>query len=164
MKGLFSIIDLGASGLSAQRKKLNTVAQNIANVETTRTSEGTPYKRKRVVFAEDPKKASFIDSFNDSMKRLARTHTKHFPNEPIHSSRTGKVPFVNGTEEVIEPAAFKMVYDPGHPDADDNGNVQMPDINMVSEMVDMMSASRAYEANISVIQSAKNMAKDALDI
>jgi len=164
LKGLFSIIDIGASGLSAQRKKLNSVAQNLANVETTRTSEGTPYKRKRVVFAEDAHKASFIDTFRDTIKSLVRTNKKHLSGMGKANSSSGKIQFVKASEKVVEPASYKMVYDPGHPDADEDGNVAMPDINVVSEMVDMMSASRAYEANVSVVRAAKEMAKDALDI
>ena len=164
MKGIFSIIDLGASGLTAQRKQLNAVAQNIANVETTKTPEGTPYKRRRVVFAEDPKKATFVSMFRQSMKNLMRTNSKHLPNDPINSGKEGKVPFVEGDEIVVEPESFKVVYDPSHPDADEDGNVMLPDINIISEMVDMMAASRAYEANVSVVRSAKQMAVDALDI
>ncbi len=164
MKGLFSIINIGASGLSAQRKKLNSVAQNIANVETTKTREGTPYKRRRVVFAEDTRKASFIDTFKDTIKSLTRTHRKHLSSSARSPSQKGRIPFVEASEKVVEPLSYKMVYDPGHPDADENGNVAMPDINVVSEMVDMLSASRAYEANVSVVRAAKEMAKDALDI
>lgn len=164
MTGIFSIIDMGASGLSAQRKKLNAIAQNIANVETTKTPEGTPYKRRRVAFAEDSKKASFIDTFKESVKALSRTHIKHLPNSPGANSKTGKVPFVSATEQVVEPIAFKLVYDPTHPDADENGYVEMPDIDIIAEMVEMMAASRAYEANVTVVRSAKEMAMDALDI
>lgn len=164
MKGLFSIIDIGSAGLSAQRRQLNAVAQNIANVETTKTPEGTPYKRRKIVFSEDPQKATFADALNRSVRSLARTHTKHLPNSPVGSSRDGKIPFVSGEEIVVEPEAFKIIYDPSHPDADENGNVMMPDINIISEMVDMLSASRAYEANVSVVRSAKTMAMDALEI
>ncbi|MCP4583199.1 MAG: flagellar basal body rod protein FlgC [candidate division Zixibacteria bacterium] len=164
MKGLFSIIEIGSSGLSAQRKQLNAVAQNIANVETTNTPEGTPYKRRRVVFAEDPKKATFADALQRSVRNLSRTHTKHMANSPISGGKAGKIPFVSGEEVVVEPEAFKVVYDPGHPDADENGNVMMPDINVISEMVDMMTATRAYEANVTVVRSAKQMAMDALEI
>ena len=164
MKGLFSIIEVGAAGLSAQRKKLNTVAQNIANVETTRTPEGTPYKRKKVVFSEDKKNATFVDVLGQSLKSLRRTHRKHLQNVPFNSSREGKVPFVAAEEVVVSPAQFKIVYDPSHPDADENGQVKMPDINIISEMVDLMTSSRAYEANVSVVRSAKDMAKDAMEI
>lgn len=164
LKGIFSIIDLGSSGLSAQRKQLNAIAQNIANVETTRTDDGTPYKRRRVVFSEDSKKATFVDMFNNSMKNLTQTHRKHRPNDPRGVGRDGKIPYVNGNEIQVEPESFKIVHDPSHPDADENGNVMLPDINVISEMVDMLAATRAYEANISVVRSAKDMAKDALDI
>ncbi len=164
LKGIFSILDLGASGLSSQRKQLNAVAQNIANVETTRTEDGTPYKRKRVVFSEDSQKATFVDMFKSNIKRLTRTHAKHQENDTIRSGHDGKIPFVDGEEIEVEPESFKMVHDPSHPDADENGNVMLPDINVISEMVDMLAATRAYEANISVINSAKDMAKDALDI
>jgi len=164
MKGLFSIIDLGSAGLSAQRKQLNAVAQNIANVETTRTPEGTPYKRRKIVFAEDPQKATFAEALSRSVRNLARTHIRHLPNSPVGGSQDGKIPFVSGEEIVIEPEAFKVIYDPSHPDADEDGNVMMPDINVISEMVDMLTASRAYEANISVVRSAKSMAMDALEI
>lgn len=164
MKGLFSIIEIGASGLSAQRKKLNAIAQNIANVETTRTPEGTPYKRHNVVFAEDPKKVSFIDTFKETVRALSRTHAKHLPNTPRSNSKAGKIQFVSAAEQVVEPVAFKMVYDPTHPDADENGYVEMPDIDVITEMVEMMAASRAYEANVTVVRSAKEMAMDALNI
>jgi len=164
MKGIFSIIDMGASGLSAQRKQLNAVAENIANVETTRTPDGTPYKRKRVVFEEDSEKATFVNTFHKAVQSLAKTNIKHIANDPTSSSKEGTVPFVDGEEVVVEPEAFKMVYDPTHPDADENGNVLMPDINIVTEMVDMMTASRAYEANVTVVRSAKQMATVALEI
>jgi flagellar basal-body rod protein FlgC len=164
MKGIFSILDLGASGMTAQRKQLDAVAQNIANSETTRTPEGTPYKRRQIVFSEDPKKATFVDMFKKAMKGLTRTNVKHIQNEPFSSGRDGKIPFVEGEEVVVEPDSFKVVYDPSHPDADENGNVLMPDINIVSEMVDMLSPSRAYEANVSVVRSAKQMAMDAMEI
>lgn len=164
MKGIFSILDLGASGMTAQRKQLDAVAQNIANSETTRTPEGTPYKRRRVIFSEDSKKATFVDMFKKAVKGLTLTNIKHIENEPLANERDGKIPFVEGEEVVVEPESFKVVYDPSHPDADENGNVLMPDINIVSEMVDMLSSSRAYEANVSVVRSAKQMATDAMEI
>ena len=109
MKGLFSIMEIGSSGLSAQRKHLNAVAQNIANVETTKASDGTPYKRRKVVFTEDPKKVTFADALNRSVRNLTRTHTKHITNSPAGSGKEGKIPFVSGKEVVIEPEAFKVV-------------------------------------------------------
>jgi flagellar basal-body rod protein FlgC len=164
MAGIFTIIDIGASGLSAQRTKLNAVAQNIANVETTKTPEGTPYKRRRVTFEEDQTNKRFIDILDNSVTELSRTHVKHFGNTGNSGTKEGQLELVSANEQIIDPPAFKMIYDPTHPDADENGYVQMPDIDIVTEMVDMMSSSRAYEADVSVVQSAKEMAMQALDI
>jgi flagellar basal-body rod protein FlgC len=164
MSGLFTIIDVGASGLSAQRTKLNAVSQNIANVETTKTPEGTPYKRRRVSFEADEDKRQFIDVLENSVTALARTHLKHMTNTESSNTKGGEIDLVSARENVIEPPAFKMVYDPTHPDANENGYVEMPDIDIIAEMVDMMASSRAYEADVSVIQSAKEMALNALDI
>lgn len=164
MSGIFGIFQISGSGLSAQRKKLNAVAQNIANVETTRTPEGGPYRRKHVVFSEDPARGSFSSTLNRVITRLARTDSKHIGNSEPLSSRKMDIPAVQSREIQIEPESFKMVYDPTHPDADENGYVAMPDINIIAEMVEMMAASRAYEANISIARAAKSMFKEALNI
>lgn len=164
MAQIFSIIDIGASGLSAQRSRLNAISQNIANVETTKTPEGTPYKRRQVVFRADEQNKRFIDVLNNSVTSLTRTHRKHMPNAEINASRKGELELVEASEVEIEPEAFKMIYDPTHPDADENGYVAMPDIDLIAEMVDMMTATRAYEADVAVVQSAKDMAMQALDI
>jgi flagellar basal-body rod protein FlgC len=164
MSGVFGIFQISGSGLSAQRKKLNAVAQNIANVETTRTPEGGPYRRKHVVFSEEPAGASFSSTLNRVISRLARTDSKHIGNSKALSSRRTGNPGVDSREMEIEPESFKMVYDPTHPDADESGYVAMPDINIIAEMVEMMAASRAYEANISIARAAKSMFKEALNI
>ncbi len=164
MSGIFGILDMSGSGLSAQRKKLNAVAENIANVETTRTPEGGPYRRKQVVFSEDGGSGSFSNSLNEAMLGVDRTDPRHIGNADFGGGSRGSGPTVEADEMEIEPEAFKMVYDPTHPDADAEGYVAMPDINIISEMVDMMAATRAYEANISVAASAKTMYKQALEI
>jgi flagellar basal-body rod protein FlgC len=164
MGGIFSIIDIGAAGLSAQRAKLNAISQNIANVETTKTPEGTPYKRRKVVFEADEDNRRFVDVLDNSVTALSRTNAKHIPNTEHGSTKDGEINLVSARENVIEPDAFKMVYDPTHPDADENGYVEMPDIDIIAEMVDMMASTRAYEADVSVIQSAKEMAMNSLDI
>ncbi len=164
MSGIFGIFQVSGSGLSAQRKKLNAVAENIANVETTRTPEGGPYRRKQVVFKESSKLGSFTQSLKNAVTRLVKTNGKHMSSTANGTSMKKNIPAV-GTDEInIEPESFKMVYDPTHPDADENGYVAMPDINIISEMVDMMAATRAYEANISVAKAAKSMYKEALNI
>ncbi len=164
MSGLFSIIDIGAAGLSAQRTKLNAVSQNIANSETTKTPEGTPYKRRKVTFEANDDNRRFVDILDNSVTALARTNIKHLPNTANSSTKENAVNLVEANETVIEPDAYKLVYDPTHPDADENGYVEMPDIDIIAEMVDMMVTSRAYEADVAVIQSAKEMAMNSLDI
>ena len=164
MSGIFGILNISGSGLSAQRKKLNSIARNIANVETTKTPEGGPYKRKQVVFREDSGSGSFTSSLNKAVKNLNRTDSKHLGGGKMHTSRVYDAPGVESREMEIEPESFKMVYDPSHPDSDENGYVAMPDINIITEMVEMMTASRAYEANISISRAAKSMFKEALNI
>ena len=164
MSGMFGILKISGTGLSAQRKKLNAIAQNIANVETTRTPEGGPYKAKRVIFKEDSSSGSFTSSMNKAISRLARTNSRHLSGGNVSSLRVYDAPGVEAKEVELDTDNFKMVYDPSHPDSDDNGYVAMPNINIIAEMVDMMTASRAYEANISISLAAKSMFKEALNI
>ncbi len=164
MSGVFGILDVSASGLSAQRRKLNAVADNIANVETTNTPEGGPYRRKQVIFSEDNPGGTFIENLSNAAMELDRTDYRHFGNSEPNISVNNEIPAVESEEVRIEPESFKMIYDPTHPDADANGYVAMPDINIISEMVEMMTASRAYEANVSVTRAAKAMYKEALNI
>ncbi len=121
--------DISASGLTAQRARLDLIASNIANVETTRTSEGGPYKRLQSVFA-------------------AR-------NNP------GGVEMIGAVADARE---ARRIYQPGHPDADANGFVAYPNVNIVEEMVDLVSATRSYEANAAAFNAAKGMAQRALDL
>lgn len=132
--GSFSSMDISASGLYAQRVRMDAIANNIANANTTRTAEGGPYKKHEVVF---------------------KTHMSD-----LDSSGSGVD--VDGVIEDQTPP--KMVYDPANPDADKQGMVAMPNVNIVEEMVDMMSATRAYEANVQAVNAAKSMATKALDI
>ena len=130
----FSSIDISASGLFAQRTRLNAIANNIANATTTRTEEGGPYRRQEVVFS-------------------------------AHSGKFGSGSGGVEVDEVIESSdPPKMVHDPSHPDADKDGRVAMPNVNIVEEMVDMVTATRAYEANVQAINAARSMATKALEI
>jgi len=129
-----SSIDISASGLFAQRVRLDAIASNIANVNTTRTESGGPYRKQEVVF-------------------MSNTN-------PFESGRAG----VEVDEVVESQDPPKMVYDPSHPDADASGMVAMPNINIVEEMVDMITATRSYEANVQAIQAAKSMANRAMEI
>ena len=136
---LFNSFAISASGLTAERLRMDLISSNIANINTTRTAEGGPYKRKVAVFAE---------KLEQEIKK--------------NSKATGKGVEVVGIYEDQSPD--KLVYDPTHPDADEQGYVHMPNVNVVTEMVDLITASRSYEANITALNAAKAMALKALEI
>ncbi|MBW2436456.1 MAG: flagellar basal body rod protein FlgC [Desulfobacterales bacterium] len=140
----FDALHISASGLSAQRLRMNLISANLANISTTRTKEGGPYRRKDPVFAAQAPQTSFRD--------MLRNRQKEFLKE------VSVVGIVEDTREPIKK------YDPTHPDADDNGYLAMPNINLMEEMVNMISATRSYEAGVTAIQSAKDMALKALEI
>lgn len=133
-----------ASGLSAQRLRMNLISSNLANINTTRTAEGGPYKRKDAVFAASPQQTSFEEALSRHM-------------EPQNVE-------VQVTEIRDDLRAPIVKFDPGHPDADQEGYVTLPNINVVEEMVNMISASRSYEANVTAIRATKEMAADAMEI
>jgi len=162
--GLFSSIRLSASGMRGQRAKMDVVSRNLANAETTKTAEGTPYRRQRVVFEEvlgDKLRHSVGGS--GSAIALARTNPGHLaPSRMTDQGQSGGIE--SSVRVAPDSSDFRVVYDPGHPDADEGGYVLMPNVNPISEMVDMITASRAYEANVSAVQTAKNMFSAALKI
>ncbi len=164
MADMLNSIDISARGLTVQRQKMNTVAENMANAETTATREGGPYRRKRVLVEAEQVPGGFSGELQRANTKLATTHGSH---------RQGKVTQIGHRQQltaadpevVQDPASsFRLVYDPSHPHADTDGYVKMPDVDIVTEMVDMMLASRAYEANTSAISTAKKMINDALEI
>ncbi len=163
IKGLFASIDISASGLKAQRTKMNTTASNIANAETTRTEEGGPYKRKQALM-KSATKEEFVEILSEEILRLRRTKEGHFNNEETVEKRKHLFQgvLVDGIHEDNSPP--RLVYEPAHPDADDNGFVAYPNINMVTEMVNMMAATRAYEANVTAMNASKGMMMTALEI
>ena len=165
--GLFGSIRISATGMRGQRTKLDVVAQNLANAETTRTADGTPYRRQRAIFEQvlGDKLMRHADKLGRTPDgRLARTHPRHLPGRL--GSGTTQAP--EGVESSVglslDASDFRVVHDPGHPDADEAGYVLLPNVNPINEMVDMIEASRAYEANISAVQTAKDMFNDALKI
>jgi len=145
--GLFNSFAISASGLTAERLRMDVIANNIANANTTKTVEGGPYIRQRVIFEPRGEKLSFLVPFI------------YEKNKRIINFQGVKV-----TGIIKDSTPPKMVYDPGHPDADKDGYVAMPNVDIVKEMVDMIAATRAYEANVTAINSAKTMAAKALDI
>ncbi len=144
--GFFSALDIGASGLTAQRVRMDTISQNIANVNTTRTENGTPYRRREVVFEERTDSNSFSTALSNASNKLTNGQ----------GVRVSKI--------VEDSTDFKKVYDPGHPDADADGYVSMPNVDVVTEMVNMISATRSYEANVTSVNATKSMAMKALEI
>jgi flagellar basal-body rod protein FlgC len=136
---ILDTFEISASGLTAQRLRLQTVASNMANARTTRTEDGGPYKRQMPVF-----EAVKSNPFGNALERqMARVH-------------------IVGVQESAEPPV--MVHDPGHPDADEEGYVAYPNVNILEEMVDLMTTSRTFEANANVIEVTQMMATQALEI
>ena len=142
---MFGAIDASASGLTAERLRMDVISNNIANANTTRTVEGGPYKRKIVTFEERDNQG--INSFSQILSKKMKTGSG-----------------VRATGIIEDGAHGKLVYDPNHPDANKEGYVELPNLNIVSEMVDMITATRAYEANTTALNSAKSMAMKALEI
>ncbi len=161
---IFDTMSISASGLSAQRRKLNAIASNIANADTTRTDEGGPYKRKRVLMMEAPQPSRFTTILQEQREKLTLTNPGHLPASDARSFSELLGSGVDTQEVREEPVEPRLVYDPAHPDARDDGYVVYPDINIVTEMVDMIAASRAYEANTTTLDTSKNMFTRALDI
>jgi len=138
--GVFSAMEVAASGLTAERSRMNLIAGNLANARTTKTEDGTPYKRLDPVFVAKP----VVPHSADPVMAAVRT--------------------VEVAEVRPDPSPGQRVYDPGHPDADETGYVEYPNVNVVSEMVNMMAATRAYEAGVTSIESLKSMARAAIKI
>lgn len=140
--GAFDSFNISSSGLSAERLRMDTISSNIANISTTRTENGGPYRRKIAVFQEN---------FDD-----------------VLNSQTGKYEKkslgVRPAEITEDQSPFEEKYDPGNPDADANGYVEMPNVNILTEMADMMASTRAYEANVTAINDEKGMFTKALEI
>lgn len=143
--GLFQSFDISASGMSAERFRIDTIAQNVANVNTTRTEDGTPYRRKVVTFAE----------------RDLTPFSRYY--ESARGRAVGNGVKVTSVRDDIT-TDFIMQYDPAHPDADENGYVAYPNVNTVTEMTNLIDATRAYEANTTAFNASKSMVQAALKI
>lgn len=142
---IFNSINISSSGMTAQRLRMDIISNNLANVNTTRTAEGGPYRRQIALFGERNTVTPFGDVLAQAMKQ-----------------NSGKG--VRVLKVVQDQSPLKMVYNPDHPDANGEGYVAMPNVNVVTEMVDMISASRSYEANVTAVNAAKAMAMKALEI
>ena len=135
-------LNISGSGLTAQRLRMDVISENIANIDTTRTEEGGPYRRKMVV----------LTTSNDFKNMMVKNLKDYEPSR------------VEVAEIIEDNSEFKLMYNPEHPDADENGYVSMPNVDSLKETVDIMEAYRAYQANITALNTVKQMAVKALEI
>ncbi|MCR4907432.1 MAG: flagellar basal body rod protein FlgC [Lachnospiraceae bacterium] len=148
--GVFDSFGINASGLTAERFRMDVIAENVANANTTRTDDGTPYKRKVVTFMEKNDPGPSFSAY------LASNQSKY--------NRTNKLGVKVGGVYEDNVTEGNMAYDPSHPDADENGYVHYPNVNIVTEMTNMIDSSRAYEANASAFTVTKNIAQTGLEV
>ena len=154
----FDSFKVSASGMTAQRLRMDTISQNLANINTTRTDDGGPYRRKTVIFEEISSGQNFrshLDGFLDNYRSQSGTVTD------FGASLSGGVKV---SKIVEDQSPFIEVYDPTHPDANEDGYVSMPNVNSVEEMTNLISANRSYEANVTAFNASKGMMTKALDI
>jgi flagellar basal-body rod protein FlgC len=147
--GLFDSLSISASGLSAERLRMDVTAENLANAQSTQGADGQPYRRKQVVLQATGGEDGFAGALNGAL------------GTPSAGAPAGGV---QAAAIVEDPTPGRRVYDPGHPDADAQGYVTMPNVDAVTEMVDLIGASRAYEANATAMQTAKQMFTKTLDL
>jgi flagellar basal-body rod protein FlgC len=146
LNSFFSAMDVSTTGLIVQRYRMNVASENLANIETTKVGDGSPYRRKQVVITAAGSDRQFLNMLMGA------------------SVSTPVVGGVRISGVVEDPTPFRKVHKPGHPDADENGYVAMPNVNAILEMADILSATRAYEANITAFSAAKSMISKALDL
>lgn len=142
----FEAMNINATALTAQRLRMDVISENVANINTTRSEDGQPYKRKIALFQEITDNAPFSQYYDNA----------------INKSVSGKGVRVSQIVEDQTPGS--KVYEPGHPDADEDGYVTMPNVNIVTEMVNMISASRSYEANVTAMTTTKAMITKTFEI
>lgn len=143
---IFSSMNINATALTAERARMDIISKNIANAQTTRTKNGLPYRRQVAVFAEAD---GNVSSFNAILNNKRQKKDK------------GGVELVGVVEDKSD---FKMKYEPGHPDADENGYVKMSNVDLITEMVDMISSQRAYEASATAVNTSKALLQKAIEI
>lgn len=160
---LFSTFRTASSGLDAQRQQIATAAENIANANTTRTDDGSGPYRPKTIHQTTGDRRDFENMLRESLLDLKQTRMEHFE-KPGARSLDGASRNHGPQTEVVETEKFRYEYDPHHPDADENGMVKYPDLDLVEEMTRMVSANRLYEANLSVIEAEKNIIRRAFEI
>jgi flagellar basal-body rod protein FlgC len=165
---LFGLMETSGSAMQAERMRAEVVAANMANAETTRTASGGPYRRQHVVFAADRGDTGFLESLSNSGIGIGGGTTNPPAQDGVPSmslpGAAKAAPGVHIVQVVEDPSPPLKRYDPGHPDAGPDGYVAYPDINPLTEMVDLMGATRAYGLNSSAVQAEKSMITSALEI
>ncbi|EAH9135561.1 flagellar basal body rod protein FlgC [Campylobacter upsaliensis] len=157
-----SDFDISGYGLSAQRFRMNVISSNIANAQTTRTTEGGPYRRREVIFKANDFDALINQQINKDNNFLKYENPLNDPSSPEEAKPA--IMSVVVDKVVRDDKDFRMKYDPSHPDANAEGYVAFPNVNPVIEMADLIEATRAYQANVSAFTSAKTIAQSAIDI
>ncbi|MDO4513603.1 MAG: flagellar basal body rod protein FlgC [Lachnospiraceae bacterium] len=143
---VFTAFDINSSGMTAQRYRMDIISENVANANTTRTEDGTPYRRKVVTFQEKGSQTNFSHVLNKATDKYSGTGVR-----------------IGGVYE-DQVSEMKMVYDPSHPDADENGYVTYPNVNIITEMTNLIDASRGYEANATAFEATKSIALKGLGL
>ena len=156
--------NISAKGLSIQRQKMNIIAENIANADTIRTDTGEPYKRKFLTVEQKPDIFNFPGSSNYPTIKLAVTDASHISKPAALIDQTAGDKTNLDAEEQTDQSKGEIVYMPDSPYADEKGYVEMSNVDIITEMVEMIAASRSYEANLTALNSSKQMAKDSLEI
>lgn len=141
---IFNSINISTTALTAEKTRIDLIAKNMANANTTRSTGGMPYRRQMAIFEENKGQA-----FSEHLKK----YSDKFSGGGVKISKI-----------VEDDSPFKLVYEPGHPDADVNGYLKMPNVDIIKEMVDLISAQRSYDANITAMNASKSMLSKALDI
>ena len=166
LMGMFSGLEIGASGLRAQRLRQNVIASNLANAETTRTPEGGPYRRQTVVLRENQLDSEQRFVFGPEKMKGYTTQSAHIaipePGLPLAREQVGSGVEVASIEADSSPP--RLIHDPSHPDANAEGYVALPNVNVVQEMTDMITATRTYEANATSFNATKGMLLKALEL
>jgi flagellar basal-body rod protein FlgC len=167
--GLFQAIEIAASGLTAERLRMDVTAENLANAQTTRTPAGGPYRRQEVILAEVPTavtSTSFASALRGAEGELLEAQPAAQPASPEEPGAVGGI--VGGGVAVAgiveSPTPNQLVYDPSNPEANAQGYVQLPNVNPVTEMTNLIAESRAYEADVTAIQTAKDMYNSTLSL
>lgn len=163
----FQVYRVSAKGLEAQRSAMGAATENLANAQTTRTADGTPYRAKKSVQSLDGSQPlSFRRTLAKLTGRLSLTRTddRHRPMSPIPAPTAPRAQELAPETEIVESENVRLEYDPSHPHADENGYVAYPDVNVIEEMATLVSANRLYEANLASVQAMTQSIKRTIDI